>query len=64
MGMFEYNVKLSDATSSEDMEFVAKSFRAGQKKQQDEIWNKLEPLFRSYNNLYISKEDLKKIIYG
>lgn len=62
--MFEYEVTLAEPSTPEDKEFVAKSYRAGQKKQQDEIWNKLEPLFRDYNNLYIDKEELKKIIYG
>jgi hypothetical protein len=64
MGMFEYRVTLSEARSPEDMQFVANAYRAGQKKEQDEIWSKLEPLFRDYDNLYISKENLKKIIYG
>lgn len=64
MGMFEYSVELSPASSAEDMKFVADAFRAGQKKQQDEIWQKLEPMFRSYNNLYIDKDTLMKVIYG
>ena len=62
--MFEYTVELSPASSPEDMQFVADAFKAGQKKQQDEIWEKLAPLFRSYDNLYINKEDLRKIVYG
>lgn len=61
--MFEYEVKLAEPSSPEDMDFVAKAYRAGQSKTQEEIWAKLEPRFRSYNNLYISKDDLKKIIY-
>ena len=62
--MFEYEVTLAEPSSPEDMEFVAKSYRAGQKKQQDEIWSRLEPMFPGYDNIYISKEELKKIIYG
>lgn len=62
--MFEYGVDLATASSPEDMRFVAEAFKAGQKKQQDEIWSSLEPMFRSYNNLYINKEELRKIIYG
>lgn len=61
--MFEYTVDLAEASSPEDMKFVAISFEAGQKKMQNEIWKKLEPMFRDYNNLYISKEQLEKIIY-
>jgi hypothetical protein len=64
MGMFEYEATLAKAISPDDMEFVANAYRAGQKKQQDELWNKLEPMFRDYENLYISKSELKKIIYG
>lgn len=61
--MFEYEVKLSDASSSEDMAFIAKAYRAGQSKKQDEIWSRISPLFREYENLYISKDDLRKIVY-
>lgn len=61
--MFEYGIDLAEPSSAQDMEFVVKSFRAGQKKQQDQIWERLEPLFRDYNNLYISKDQLEKIIY-
>lgn len=61
--MFEYTVDLAAASSPEDMKFVAISFEAGQKKREEEIWQKLNPMFRDYNNLYISKDELKKIIY-
>jgi hypothetical protein len=63
MGMFEYSVQLSSASSPEDMKFVADAFKAGQKKKQDEIWSKLQELSPGYNNVYISKEELNRIIY-
>ena len=62
--MFEYGVDFAVATSPEDMKFVADAFNAGQKKQQDRIWAMLEPMFPGYDNIYISKEELKKIVYG
>lgn len=62
--MFEYSVELSDASSPEDMEFVVMSFRAGQKRQQDEIWNKLQILFSESDDLIISKKALENLIYG
>jgi hypothetical protein len=64
MGMFEYGEDLADAISPTDMQFVANAYRAGQSKSRDEIWNKLEPLFGDYNNLYIDRERLRAIIYG
>lgn len=44
MGMFEYGVELSEASSKEDMTFVAKAYRAGAKQQIENVVEALRPL--------------------
>lgn len=40
--MHEYSVGLATPKSSEDMEKVAESFRAGQNKERERIWERIE----------------------
>lgn len=63
MGMFEYEAQMSNARSPEDMSFVADAFRAGEKKQQDKIWEKIDQIIDNSNYLNISKDSIRKIIY-
>lgn len=63
MGQFEYSVGLANASSPEDMGFVAKAFHAGQEKERNRIWAALQ---ESSDNgqLNLATFKLRKIIYN
>ena len=62
MGQFEYSVELAKASSSEDMEFVAKAFAAGQEKERKRIDSELSALADSSGHVSLALFKLRKII--
>lgn len=62
LGQFEYSVGLADASTPEDMNFVAQAFRAGQLKERERISKQLEIEANGYDHLHIALFKLRKII--
>ena len=62
LGQSEYTVGLAEASSPEDMNFVAKAFRAGQLKERQRINEQLEAEANGYDHLHIALFKLRKII--
>lgn len=62
LGQHEYSVGLADASTPEDMNFVAKAFKAGQQKERERILAELEAAANGYDNLHIALFKLRKIV--
>ena len=62
LGQFEYSVGLAEASTPENMNFVAQAFRAGQLKEQERISKELEAAANGYDHLHIPLFKLRKII--
>jgi hypothetical protein len=62
VGQFEYSVGLANASTPEDMEFVASAFRAGELKERKRILSDLEALSDGNGYLSIALFKLRKII--
>lgn len=64
VGQAEYSIPLADARTPEDMDFVAKAFRAGQLKERVRIDEALSKEAKGYDNLNIALFKLRKIIHN
>ena len=64
LGQHEYPVSLAEASTPEEMGFVAKAFKAGQEKEQDRIYKELLANSNGYDHIHIAIFKLRKIIYN
>ncbi len=62
VGQFEYGVALSTASTPKDMEFVANAYRAGEQKERQRIYKKLQTLTNNGGYISIPLFQLKEII--
>ncbi len=64
MGQFEYSVGLAEASTPEDMKFVADAFAAGQDKEKSRIYSQLIDYADGKDTLAIALFKLRKIVYN
>lgn len=62
MGHFEYSVGLANASTPQDMEFVAGAFRAGELKERQRITDALEAEVDGSGHITMALFKLRKII--